>query len=245
LKIYWSIDVRHDGVWKTLEKGEGESRQYGYSWQQVADMVFMHSSVSPNNPEWSYPNSRTCIWPAAVPAAERSLGNLVYVTYGVEADARDQEEDLRPMLEQLKRWGAITEFGYYPEGGGDTWHFDYHGVSDTGQGREVFAIVQAYESGWLHARSLADPDVLHPEEAAKIKDLLGTSNYNTALTRIRVAGGERAARLEARLKQMRDEAQARLKGGERHDLARAQQEHEEFTEFVLALAAEMDAGSEG
>lgn len=244
MRIYWRIDVRQDAVWKTLEEGEQESRQLGYSWPQVAEMAFMQSRITPLHPEWNYVNSRVCIWPAAVPAAERDIDNMIFAQYGAEADARDQEEDLRPTLEQLQRWGAITDFGYYPNGGGDTWHFDYHGVSHSEQGAAIFAVVQAYASGWLLGRSLADPDVLHPEEKAQIESLLGMSTHNTALRRIREAGGELAARLEARLARDRETQAARLRAGESYDFARTTREHEEFTKFVFNLAAELDAGRE-
>lgn len=244
MKIYWRIDVRKGTGWKTLDKGVEESRRFAYGWKEVAETILMHSGITMKTPDWEWTASRVCIWPANIPADKRTLDNLLFTTYGAASDARDQSEEVRPMFERLKEWGAITDYGFYPDGAGDTWYYDVYGVRHSAIGNDIFGEIQAFEQGWLAARLLVDEDLWHPDEALRLKQTRDVSAYNTALSRIRAAGGELAERLEAELAVRRVAAEARLASGEDPDYAEIQREHAEFSKFVMGLAAELDAGKE-
>lgn len=244
MKIYWQLDMRYGSGWKKFAGGDAQSTNYGHGWKFVAEAITLRQPLD-KIANWRWIDSRFCIWPTGLTASERNLDNLLYAEYGDASDERDIDRNFRAMLTELHRWGALERSGHHEDIGGDIWSIVPVGrIGSQYTSDQLTTAIQAFRDGWLTARGIqhsllggnAATTEFDPTELKEITGQREDSDYSHALQRIRAAGGEIAARLEAEFEM----SKASYPEPVGNDYTAVQEHHAAFSKFVMDLAAELD-----
>lgn len=191
MKIYWRFEIQRPDGWETIAENTEESIDLGYGWNKVAAEIRGAHSIGVE--DFDYTKTRVLIWSADVKKRKRNLDNLLHAEYGFWADARDIINDgMYDMLERLQRWGAIEDFGFYPDGAGDHWTYQVvNGYEDGNFSDTVMLELNAFEVGWLAARSVSTPnEEPQPDEAESVVMRHKAYRNNHEIEVLRTVGGE-------------------------------------------------------